>query len=433
MIFNTNQKSIKCKSCGYIAYSPFPEKCPKCQKTMNLILKNEKIDSIKSNTKKQKKRKAQNNENHVLQFAKNIRIKSNPNIIVSDISKDKSSNPEKIEMNIEKPSIKQKKPLKVKVKPKLITFDLDNNKIDLQVQGEYFRFFGIITEDRIKIYSSNKNYDYLLELGANLEFIATSILSGELDKMHLYSFETDIEEYCYFSSFQGNICILYGNIPDKKALWLMRQIRVIYLELLGSKNPSSLTKIDLYNLQNSLNQRLKYFLQEYLKLQSVFTSNEITSVDDFLRIDFFGLSYQSIGVLSKLVTDELDFSDLPIDPERDEISPEIITELKEGQITAKLEAMAANCVANTEMMPNWISVKLGFQRYRFIIFSKVEEYYISLLTEGNLEFQVEIINELKKRLNTIKSKHFVGELKPYYDLLPEIVSFIKSQNIHKTQ
>ena len=106
--------------------------------------------------------------------------------------------------------------------------------------------------------------------------------------------------------------------------------------------------------------------------------------------------------------------------------------MKEAVITAKIEAIAANCVANTNMMPQWISVQLGFQRYRFIIFARTGKngsyYYISLLTEGNLAFRHKLIDTLKEKINKLTNKPFVGVLEEYYDYLPEILRFFENLN-----
>ncbi len=482
MVFNKSLKPIICPHCGYKAYPPYPQQCPNCQKIFeqhilednsvtdrspnqtshqkesnkneknqisNEKLQDQELLKILQTQSKKKKNLNHNYEAHpkeifqlkteeeinpLKNFATNIRLKSHPDMVVSgNLFKVKENN------GSTKTSIKEAQQIKhaplnlVGTKQEDHTsIDLSKEKLELGVEQEYFRYFGIITRNRQIIYNSNEHFTYLLDLAYNLEYIATSILSGTLDRMFLLSLDKEREEYCYFRTEQNLIFVLYGNIPDKKATWLMHQIYITFNDLIDSRVIDSLSKIDVYNIQTSLNKRLKYFLSEYIKLQSVFSSNELTSIDNFLRVDYFGLSFQSVGILSKLITNELPLPEFPsINSDYFE-SDDIQTELLEGQITAKLEAMAANCVANTNMIPEWISVKLGYQRYRFIVFSKIEEYYISLLTEGNLEYRDQILGLLKKRLNSLTSQPFVGELKAYYDQLPNIISDMKNRNNHKT-
>lgn len=463
MFFNSDDKLKICKNCGYKAHPPYPEKCPKCQSSMidesstdsqkspvtspqqNLNdrreefskslnqnrEKNHHSSSRNSRTKIQDFIPSTNKPNQMRNFAQNILLKARPDMVISGGSSYEVPMKKNIAENMKKR--KKKTNLKIKEQKKQKSLDLKTNIIPLEVQGEYFRYFGIITQERDILFTSNEFFDYLLDLASNLEYISTSILTGQLDRMILKSINDDKEEVCYFYTQNSLIYVLYGNIPEKKANWLMRQMDVTYNELVKNKNPTEFSKMERYNLSKTFQIRLKYYLKEYMKLQSVFSSNKLKSVDNFLKVDYFGLSYQSIGILSKLITDRLDFQKMPQFPEDLENREEMIQEMKEGQITAKLEAMAANCVANTQMIPKWISVKLGFQRYRFITFAKVNDYYISLLVEGNLEYRQSLLDTLKQKLNMLTSKPFMGELKEYYDLLPEIISILEAQNNYQPQ
>ena len=176
---------------------------------------------------------------------------------------------------------------------------------------------GITTKDRKELYYSNEKFRYFLELGSNLDFIATSILSGELDRMELSPLDGGKEEICYFLSDKDFLYIIYGNIPDKKAAWLLNQMKIFISEILRKKDVNKLTKIDLYNVKQNFPSRVKFILNQYIKLQDVFTSRKLRSLDNFLRVDYFGLSYQSIGIISKLITTTLEFEDLPPRSEED--------------------------------------------------------------------------------------------------------------------
>ena len=77
---------------------------------------------------------------------------------------------------------------KVKVKKKSLGISLESEKIQLK-KGEYVKLLGITSIDRTQLYCSNDNLRYLLELTNNLDFIATGVLGGVLDKMLLISVE----------------------------------------------------------------------------------------------------------------------------------------------------------------------------------------------------------------------------------------------------
>jgi hypothetical protein len=453
-MFIDDLKGIKCPDCGYMAYSPFPPRCPKCNKefptdtkndsfidgfSSSLGVKKEKLQKKKNKSKKsmvfQKNNEEIEKREHSRNFAALLRMKSNPELVTHD-SKVITHNPPMPESTEKMENKIRKKIFKVK-EEKITIINLQAPKIELGVEKEYFRFMGIITKNREIIYSSNQSFEYLLDLASNLDYIATSILSGKLDRMNLSSLIDTSEEMCYFQIIDNLIYVLYGNIPAKKASWLLTQIRSMVQEeirKLGKTEINKLSKVEDYNFKQKFTKRLKYFLSEYIDLQNIFTSNKIESVDKFLRVDYFGLSYQSIGVLSSLLTDQLVFQGLPTVDEKPSNKEEALKEMKEAVITAKIEAIAANCVANTNMMPQWISVQLGFQRYRFIIFARTGSekgsYYISLLTEGNLDFRHQLIAALKEKLNILTNKPFVGILTQYYDYLPEILRFFEKININ---
>ena len=143
----------------------------------------------------------------------------------------------------------------------------------------------------------------------------------------------------------------------------------------------------------------------------------------------FGVVSISIGVISSLVTNELEIQGMPpmehIDGGGDDNGIDALLELKEALITAKVEAIAANTVGNTTMMPHWISVRLSFQKYRFILFAKSHNYYISLLTEGNLEFKDEIIGRLQEILDEVTQTPFVGVLADFKDVTPKVIESLQ--------
>ncbi|MHA1520873.1 MAG: FmdB family zinc ribbon protein, partial [Promethearchaeota archaeon] len=365
MLFNEDHNTFECQQCGYKIYKPTKATCPKCgsplySKDIHLQLKHKKFK------KKQKKEDFQ--KKSTLSFLKNLKKSQN------------SQNIGKIE--ISKASIDESLAI-VKKDQKVTQIQIDKEKIPLgESSAEYIKYIGLITKERDEIFSLNETFMYLLDLAVNLEYISTSILSGALHRMYLRSPKTQEEEICYFSIQKDIIFVVYGKIPEKKANWLINQLKITSKDYKSDNPLSSLTKIEKYSLAQKYRKKVSFLLESILDLKDVFTPNIVDFLETKLRIDYFGLSYQSIGIISKLVTDKLDIQDLPQTPESGLSDFEDLNEIKELLITAKVEAIAANTFANTLMQPKWISVKMGYQRYRFILFLKIHDYYASFLAEG---------------------------------------------------
>jgi hypothetical protein len=432
MFFDNSQKK-KCESCGYIVTftKVCPATCPKCNAPLEE--KNQKqnaeVNRV-SGPNGQNKVVAQKVSSVAMpeksDFQKNLLLKVNPDIVEADPPKSAQKPKDVAEMQISKSTITESDDrVKVKVK-KVVKIDLENPLIELGDSGEYLRFMGVITKERFELFGSNKKFKYLLELGSNLQFIATSILSGELDRMILSPLEGGgPDEICYFLADKNFLFMIYGNFLDKKAAWLLNQMKIGLYEISQNRDVDTLEKIDQYNIATNFGKKAKFFLEEYIKLQEVFTKKKLESLDTYFRIDYFGLSFQSIGVISKIITNVLEIGGLPpVDP-NDENAEEALQELKESLITAKVEAMAANTVANCMMMPNWISVKLGFQHYRFLVFSKIREYYISLLAEGNLDLKEKIVAQLHEILDEVTKQPFVGDLMSFKAVEPNLLELLK--------
>jgi hypothetical protein len=299
---------------------------------------------------------------------------------------------------------------KVKIIEPSLEIDLEGEKIDLQ-KGEYIKLVGITSTDRIPLYCSNNNLVYLLELTNNLDFIATSILGGELDKMLLIS-SLDEKEKCQWYVKNKIIYIVYGQFPDKKGKWLLEQISNHFTELIKGKDINSLSKMEKYEMESEIKKRTLFILREYLKLQEIFSDQDLGYIEDNIRIDYVGLSSKSIGVISLLMGDELHV-ELP--GKFENIEEEI--EMKESVLTAKIEAIAANTIGNTGAMPKWIAVKLGFQHYRFLTFQKYpNDYFIYLLSEGNLDKIKIVEDKLNSYIGNVTEVAFSGNLKAFNQL-----------------
>ena len=279
-------------------------------------------------------------------------------------------------------------------------------------KGEYVKLLGITSVDRTQLYCSNSNLRYLLELTNNLDFIATGILGGELDKMLLISVEQNTEEKCQFYVKDDIIYLVYGRFPDKKGKWLLEQMSNNFSDLVGNKDVNNLDKLESHQIERDFKGRTKLILTEYLKLQEVWLDKKIPYVEDTIRIDYLGLSSMSIGVISLLIGD-----DLNIELQIEVNSPEEEKEMKESMLTARIEAIAANTQGNTGAFPRWISVKLGFQKYRFLTFKKyTNDYFLSLLSEGNLEKVEEVEKLLDHKISKVTESSFSGNLKPFNEL-----------------
>ena len=300
---------------------------------------------------------------------------------------------------------------KVKVKHKTQDVSLEGDKIELE-KGEYIKLLGITSVNRTPLFYSNLKYVYLLELTNNLDFIATSILGGELDKMLLISEENNEQGKCQFLVKNDIIYIVYGVFPDKKGKWILEQMNKHFSELVKGRNVDKLSKLEKHHMSTKFDGIIRFILKEYLQLQDVFSDQDIPYLEDKLRIDYLGLSSRSIGVISLLLGDELN---IEMPGEFD--SPEELNEMKESLLTAKIEAIAANTLGNTGAMPRWIAVKLGFQNYRFLTFQKLKnDYFLSFLSEGNLE-KLEIAEaQLEPLIAPVTRESFSGDLRPFNQL-----------------
>jgi hypothetical protein len=316
------------------------------------------------------------------------------------------------------PQLKRKRKIKYKAPNNAFQSDL----IELG-KGEYIKLLGITSTERTQLYCSNKSLDYLLELTNNLDLFATRVLGGKLEKMLLISRDEKIEEKCHFYEKDEIIYLVYGQIPEKKAKWLLEQISKIYSDIVKGKDFNNLDKYEKRQLDFKFQKRVKFILDEYRKLQDIIMDQEINVVEDTIRIDYIGLSSMSIGVISLLLGDEL-FTELHMEFE----SPEEEREMKESMITARLERIAANTQGNMGVIPRWIAVKLGFQKYRFITFKKHQnDYFLYLLLEGNLAHLEGVERLIDEKINKSILKPFSGNLKPFNKSSMDLIRLFRNR------
>ncbi|MFX0139020.1 MAG: hypothetical protein ACFFDN_35590 [Candidatus Hodarchaeota archaeon] len=360
---------IECPHCGYIIAKPYPKDsmCPKCRKFLPTLF---------------------------------------------DLTKEQGLKPQPKNFETKAKTLSSKFKDKVRIKEKPLAISLDSDKIKLK-KGEYVKLMGITSTERTQLYCSNNNYEYLLELTNNLDFIATGILEGDLDKMLLITQEKKKEEKCKFYEKNNIIYLVYGKFPDKKGKWILEQMSNNFSELIRGKDVEKLDKLDKDNIQKEFRRRTKFILEQYITLQEIFTDKEIPYVEDSIRIDYLGLSSMSIGVISLLIGEE----NLKIESIGEFETPEEDKEMKESMLTARIEAIAANTQGNTGATPRWIAVKLGFQKYRFLTFKKFEnDYFLSMLSEGNLSKIEQVEELLEPKINQVTSTVFSGNLKPFNEL-----------------
>ncbi len=322
---------------------------------------------------------------------------------------------------------------KVRVKQAAIKFSLDDEKIILKKSGngsggEYMQFCGITSVERTPLFASNDRLHYLLELSNNLDFIATSILGGDLDKMLLKSANNE-DVKCQFFEKNNIIYLIYGVFPDKKGKWFLEQMAKYYSDLVRGKDVNNLTKITKFEIDNKFKGHLIFILKEYLQLQDVFSDQEIPYLEDWIRIDYLGLSSMSIGVISLLLDKEGQLN-VKVPGEFENLEEEM--EMKESLLTAKIEAIAANTLGNTGAYPRWISVKLGFQKYRFLTFRKYQnDYFLSCLSEGNLRKIENVEAQIEPILYHGISSPFSGNLRPFNRLKATIKDLFKKVSERK--
>lgn len=384
MLFGRELEKVKCSSCGYVITKPFPmdQLCPNCKKFLPNLFE------VVAKAEEEKK-------------------------LIKGI-------PKEIQKVTKTPASELSS--KVRVKKKGVrTIELSNDEIEVKTGEEYIKLLGIITQNRKPIFCSNERYNYLLELACNLDFIASSILGGELDQMMLESLETQKMENCIFVIDKSIIYILYGKFPNKKGYWLIEQMKKTLDAALNGLDPDQLEKIQDHNISLKLESALKYSILEYIKLQEVFSDKKIPFVEDTLKVHYFGLSSQSIGIISLLLGDEL-----PIVYKGPTSSPQEELEMKETLVTAKVEAIAANTAGNTGSMPRWIAVKLGFQNYRFLTFTKLEnEYILNMLSEGNIEKLEKVEDLLQNIVKDTAQTKFHGDLRPFNKLKTDFKRFFE--------
>ena len=299
-------------------------------------------------------------------------------------------------------------------------------------------FYGIVSKERIPIYYNDKKWKYFLELTNNLDIISTRTLSGTLDKMLIIlGSEDEAEEKKLIARFfekNGVIHILIGNFSDKESDWIFNQVSMFFNDMLQRDkiNIEKLAKIEKREISIKMNIFL-HNLEEKIELKVKFEKPNFNYIDNWLRLYYFGLSAESVGIISLLLDKEniLKFGDqtqFEHDSEnyisRDDLNSSPTSRLvkkvidySETVLTAKIEAILAIIHAHMKGYPRWISIKSGFQKYRFLSFKKLEnQFFLYSITEGNIEKLESLESFLYMHLKDGVSKKFKSSLKIYNEM-----------------
>ena len=304
-------------------------------------------------------------------------------------------------------------------------------------------FYGIVSKERIPIYYNNRKSKYILELTNNLDFISKSILSGTLDKMLIIlGNEDEGEEKKLIARFfekNGVIHILIGNFSDKDSDWIFNQVSWFFNDMVHKDkiNIKKLANIDKRQMSIKINIFLDY-IEEAVELKVKFEKPNFNYIDNWLRLDYFGISSETVGVISLMLDKEdvlkfekqkqfeLDSENNISEEEREKKEIEII-DYREAVLTAKIEAIIAIVLGNMKGYPRWISIKSGFQKYRFLSFKKLENrFFLYCITEGNIEKLESLESSLDLHLKDVVSNRFTSSLKIFNEMKNKIRTTIET-------
>ena len=304
-------------------------------------------------------------------------------------------------------------------------------------------FYGIVSKERIPIYYNNRKSKYILELTNNLDFISKSILSGTLDKMLIIlGNEDEGEEKKLIARFfekNGVIHILIGNFSDKDSDWIFNQVSWFFNDMVHKDkiNIKKLANIDKRQMSIKINIFLDY-IEEAVELKVKFEKPNFNYIDNWLRLDYFGISSETVGVISLMLDKEdvlkfekqkqfeLDSENNISEEEREKKEIEII-DYREAVLTAKIEAIIAIILGNMKGYPRWISIKSGFQKYRFLSFKKLENrFFLYCITEGNIEKLESLESSLDLHLKDVVSNRFTSSLKIFNEMKNKIRTTIET-------
>ena len=233
-------------------------------------------------------------------------------------------------------------------------------------------FCGITSTNRTPLFSSNKNLEYLLELTNNLDYIASCMFGGNLDKI-LFKGQDNSELECQFYERESIIYIVFGKFPEEKGKWILEQMAKNFEELMLNKNVDDLKPVEKFEINKKFEDRLRFIFNEYLQLPERFINEKIPDLNEYLTNEKLRVSSESqviisiqnddinnIDLLGKLgnQTKEIKWKKLnDIIRERYEDSEEE-AEMREFLFTAKIEAIVANTLGHIGAHPRYTFINL---------------------------------------------------------------------------
>ena len=113
--------------------------------------------------------------------------------------------------------------------------------------------------------------------------------------------ENEKELITRFFDKNGFIHILIGNLLDRDSNWIFNQVSMFFNDMIQKYkiNIEKLAKIEKHEILIEMNKFLNYIEKE-IKLKVKFEKPNFNFIDNWLRLDYIGLSYKSVGVISLL-------------------------------------------------------------------------------------------------------------------------------------
>jgi hypothetical protein len=252
----------------------------------------------------------------------------------------------------------------------------------------------------------------VLELGANAHEIATSILGGDLERVLLeppkeqklafqrveslagqtpFTFEEAI-----FQSHGSMLFCIYG-VFFKRPTVLLQELKRLMIDIFKGQVKAAITPLERSEIERRKSSIAGFIVHEYQKIRdAALRQAAIPSMENVVKLHYVGLSYQSIGTMSLLLTpqgpDALPIKDMSFGGDTADGN---FLDLVESLLSAKIEAIAANTLAHTGSFPRYIITKTSFDRYRLIEFLQLKNNYIlQILASGNISLLESVLNQL---------------------------------------
>lgn len=363
----------QCSRCGYKIAAPYPANCPRCNEPLDKTVSS--VAFPVEETRSINARKTTTNEElYSRDFAKTIAKKTK---MMSGLSTN---------------AVPRSPPT------------------PLGQDGDYVKMMGVIdTQSRETIFCSNDDYQYILELGANALEIASSILGGTLERILLEppvdqsnmlkkNVQTPQASITYEEAiFQtnGNLLFCIYGVFFKRPAILLQELKRLLIDIFKGQINGLISTIARSEIERRTNSVTAYIIHEYQKIRDeALHQATIPTLENQVKLHYIGLSYQTIGTMALLITpqgdDALPIRDIAFSGDTQDGSYQ---DLLESLISAKIEAIAANTLAQTGAFPRYIITKTSFDKYRLIEFLQLgNDYFLQLLASGNADILESVIN-----------------------------------------